>query len=220
MKRFSFYNILLFVISMLSIYAILYIGLGYLWPIGESKNAEKINMVLLNLSYSFLAGGIFYIFTSSLPHYSIKKQLRKPIEKRLRQLKYHVSAIIQAYCSKENQYDVWSMSRDELSDLVNSKNMRDTSFFGTQTGMSNAMIDFLTDTRKKILRICNETLTIYGQYLGTSEIEILEFLFNSEYFNLLDVNKTSNECSMLDSSDAKRALVDGLYDIILKVRKL
>ncbi len=51
----------LWIITGVSLYIIFCVGLGWFWTIGESENYEKINQVLLNLSYSYIAGW-FFIF--------------------------------------------------------------------------------------------------------------------------------------------------------------
>lgn len=60
-------KILLIVLTAISVYVILYVGLGIGYPIGVSDNYEQINEVLENLSYSYLAGCIFYILTVTIP---------------------------------------------------------------------------------------------------------------------------------------------------------
>ncbi len=63
-------NILLLVLVLISCWIITIVGLDLPFKITIPFNlfeAEKINGILINLSYSYLAGCIFYFFTSYLP---------------------------------------------------------------------------------------------------------------------------------------------------------
>jgi len=54
-------------ITLACIYIICYVGLGWFYPLGTSTNFERINNVLLSLSYSYMAGFCFYILVEYLP---------------------------------------------------------------------------------------------------------------------------------------------------------
>lgn len=65
MNKFS--TFILLIITGLSLYILFCVGLGWFWTIGSSTNYERINQVLLNLSYSYIAGLIFYILIEYIP---------------------------------------------------------------------------------------------------------------------------------------------------------
>lgn len=65
MNKFSIF--ILLIITGLSLYILFCVGLGWFWTIGSSTNYERINQVLLNLSYSYIAGLIFYILIEFIP---------------------------------------------------------------------------------------------------------------------------------------------------------
>ena len=69
-------------LTILCLYIITYVGLGYGWAIGCSDNWQRINAVALNLSYSYIAGLIFYLFTSTLPYYFRKTKVAKIIKEK------------------------------------------------------------------------------------------------------------------------------------------
>ena len=60
-------NIILTTVTLFCIYIICYVGLGWLWALGIDENYERINQVLLNLSYSYIAAFIFYILIEYIP---------------------------------------------------------------------------------------------------------------------------------------------------------
>lgn len=73
-------NIILILLTAISTYVIIYVGLGIGWPIGTSDNYERINKVLENLSYSYLAGCLFYLLTTEYSYWNRKQRL-KPVMK-------------------------------------------------------------------------------------------------------------------------------------------
>jgi len=54
-------------ITLICTYIICHVGLGLFLPIGTSDNSEKINDVLINLSYSYMAGFVFYMLVVYFP---------------------------------------------------------------------------------------------------------------------------------------------------------
>jgi hypothetical protein len=61
------YNWVFYLFSFSSVYCILAIGLDWFWKFGEFKNANKINTILINLSYSYIAALLFFIFNDYIP---------------------------------------------------------------------------------------------------------------------------------------------------------
>jgi hypothetical protein len=57
----------LWIITIIVVYIIAYVGLGWFCPLGTSDNFERINNVALNLSYSYMAGLCFFILVEYLP---------------------------------------------------------------------------------------------------------------------------------------------------------
>lgn len=66
-------NFFLLLVTVICLYTIFSVGLEVIGKIGKSDNYENINNVALNLSYSYIAGLIFYFFISYLPHTQTKK---------------------------------------------------------------------------------------------------------------------------------------------------
>lgn len=55
-------------IALICLYAIFQIKFDFAFWFGCSKKAEAWNEIITNLSYSYLAGFIFYLLTVTLPH--------------------------------------------------------------------------------------------------------------------------------------------------------
>lgn len=76
-------------ITLVTVYVILYVGLGLLWPLGVSANYKNINSVLLNLSYSYVSALIFFLFYELFPAKSREKKAFQICESQLSDI-YHI----------------------------------------------------------------------------------------------------------------------------------
>ena len=80
-------NACLVILSLLCLYAIVTIKLGWFWTIGVAKNYVQINEIIINLSYSYIAGIVVYLLTIVLPVYFEKKRLRPVINEKINDIK-------------------------------------------------------------------------------------------------------------------------------------
>ena len=71
-------------LAVAAIYIIMVVGLGWFWTIGTSDNYERINGVLINLSYSFLTGYLVYLFTVSYPAKRRSNRINQIVADRLK----------------------------------------------------------------------------------------------------------------------------------------
>lgn len=92
MNKFSIF--ILLAITGISLYILFCVGLGWFWTIGSSTNYERINQVLLNLSYSYIAGLIFYIFIEYIPKKIAAKKAFNIWKNQLVNIYLHMSEIV------------------------------------------------------------------------------------------------------------------------------
>ena len=82
MKRFI--NITISVITLLALIIILVIGLDIQsLKLGSFTNAQNINSILINLSYSYIAGAFFYFLVTTIPFYLRKRKINLVIKDRI-----------------------------------------------------------------------------------------------------------------------------------------
>lgn len=109
-----------------SVYAVLNIGLGCLWTIGVSDNADKINQVLLNLSYSYLAGCIFYLLVTFLPERFRKRKTQSIVSNKYELIKKQVEFSVQAFCDS----DITGVSLDTFTKKELCQKLKSRSIIG------------------------------------------------------------------------------------------
>ncbi|MBK9225086.1 MAG: hypothetical protein IPO23_11590 [Flavobacterium sp.] len=95
----KFIKLILIIISLICTYIILAVGLKIVPTIYESSNSENINNVSLNLSYSYIAGVIFYFFVTLFPYLILKNKLKPALDLKLIDLKIQITSFIRSFNS-------------------------------------------------------------------------------------------------------------------------
>lgn len=208
-------------LTALSIYVICSVGLGYAPLIGTINRASRVNDVLLNLSYSYIAGLIFYILVSYLPYVAKKKKYRKIIGLKFKEIKNQIESNIQAFENQKKEYIINNISLDQLTVLVNSKNLLDNSFYGNEIGISNPIFSLVSESRKVSLQLSKEVL-LYRDYMSEEEVALIENVRSSAFFRLLDIGTSLTPATktLIVSPQYKTEFVAELFNIIEIVRKL
>ena len=83
-------------IALACLYAILQIKLDFAFWIGNSERADAYNEILTNLSYSYLAGFIFFLLTVTLPHWKMKTKVRKALEGKANAIRSNYKACVES----------------------------------------------------------------------------------------------------------------------------
>ena len=83
-------NIYVNIIALVCLYAVFQIKFDFAYWVGNSIYAKDINDIITNLSYSYLAGYIFYSLTVTLPYVKMKSKTKKALDSK-------ISAIIVNY---------------------------------------------------------------------------------------------------------------------------
>lgn len=94
MKSFSTTYVLLAVIIILALYVIGCVGLAWLPTIGHCCNAQSVNTVLLNLSYSYIASIIFYVVIDLVPRWSNERKAFFVFNKNLSSAYMHMNKMV------------------------------------------------------------------------------------------------------------------------------
>ena len=206
--------------TIISVYIILNVGLGWFWAIGSCENANRVNQVLLNLSYSYIAGCIFYLLVTYFPEMQRKKTLRPAIKLKIEDLRKQINACIQTFEKNEDWNLIDNISKEQLTNLIMNANMYDNSYYAKTIGYTQNHLQFLHATRDNVFAIIEQILS-YKEYLSAEQLLLIEKIHDSTYFHLTKVYENTPVAMMFYSSDKyKLAMISDLYDIIIHMRKL
>jgi hypothetical protein len=180
-------KICLLVISLLSFYIIVSVGLEIIPKFFISTNEININNVALNLSYSYFAGLLFYFFISFLPQ-QIQLQKIKPILKfKTERLNSQIESYIHTLNSKINDGIIETITDAEIKNLFATKSLTNKSFYSTLTGDNSMLnVDFINLTKINIISYIDGIL-LYKEYLEFSQIVALEEIKCHKFFHLFKI---------------------------------
>ena len=83
-------------IALVCLYAILQIKLNFAFWIGNSVKADAYNEIITSLSYSYLAGFIFYLLTVTLPHKKMKGKVKVALDSKLNTIRSNYKACVES----------------------------------------------------------------------------------------------------------------------------
>ena len=179
------FNTILIIITIICLYAIGYIGLEWFVPIGSADNPERINSVLINLSYSYIAGVIFYLLTTSLPRYVFAHKMRKPLQGKAKTMLGKMDD--SAKCAFPMlTWNSLSITEDSLKNQFSSIPLCTTPSAYAITGTpSISIINHQKTQRNEIRQIAKDILE-YKEYLTPKQLELIEKIREAPYFCLLN----------------------------------
>lgn len=180
-------NILLIITSAICIYAIGQIGFGWFWTIGSSDNADQINQVFINLSYSYITGVLVYFLTIALPKYNEDRKLKPVIKEKIEDIGIMLRNMLVGFY----QYD----GSTELD--INNIEACQTLLESTDWNQANSLPIYkkgqnrLCETFKSDFEVIQEDITrlilCYNLHLSTDQIKFLEKIKSFESYHILAV---------------------------------
>ena len=146
----------------------------------DSKTIGNINTVLLNLSYSYIAGCIFYFLSVTFPRYKARKIIRKGIEIKMQSIQKTLYDILQCF-SEGTQHSTKDCSKENIRNIFSKKNWNDTDEESKLFGYDRTTIQACCLHNQYMLREIDALITTYKEYFGAEALSLLEELRNSRF---------------------------------------
>lgn len=194
----------------LACYIILSAGLQCAPTLGDCANADNINTALLNLSYSFLAGFIFFLLTSALPHYQKVHKFRPLIDQKEEHIIEKLVSCMKSVFPVEKKkgdspFNKWSVIRlFSETDLESPCHL--SHFICAAKDMS--VLDYLVAQRNSIKELIDEILN-YKEFMAAHELSILEQIRSSYFFMEIDLFIRED----LNEPNNRKTLANFLVDV-------
>ena len=209
----------LIVSTILCLYVIGCVELDIFPRLGFCQKANEINSIGLNLSYSVIAGWIFYLMTTYFPYRSLKHKLSPIVNGRIKDLCKQIEACVHTF-SIENSDVINSITKERLLDLIQAKGIYSQSCLAEQVGYKMDNLQFLVETRRNCFDII-EKLVPYMEYLTDEQVVAIEKIRDSSYFHLTKNYENSPDTQKYyNSEDFKNELSKQLYDVICLLRRV
>ncbi len=226
-------KILLCLCAVFSIGGVLF-HIGIIHPLfGYAKNYQQINEVIVNLSYSYLAGLIFYILNDGIPSYFRKKKAMSLIASKLQSLYSNLDWILavtklEANLDKENNKITLSDCSIANNVTLHVSRIAIFSYIRINSNVWNSnptrewydTIFSQAQLAQKIKEIIVTIQTsIVAKDLNNNLMSLLYQIQNSEYLTDLEINKELVEMSELKSTENHNGQ-QKLFDFIQMLLKL
>ena len=227
---------LLYICGVFSFCAILF-RLGIIPPIfGYADNYQQINEVIMNISYSYLAGLIFYLLNECLPSYYRENKAMSMIAPKLQTLYSKMDWIIavtkmEANIDKENH--TITLDDCSIANTVNLKVARIAVFAYVRINKvswcenpTKELYDTIYTQAKYARKIKEISESIQyssvANYLSNDILTLLFQIQNSDYLKDLEINEqiaeTTNLSNLIEIHGGKQKLYN-FIQLYLKLRK-
>jgi len=220
MKWFT-YSIITF-LALGSIYVICRVNLGWLWFIGYSERANNINKVLENLSYSYLAGCIFYVLTSTVPTMLRTRKIRPLIHEYISNIYGKLNECKKSVLTT-SEYNTRIPGDDEFVSRLKSTSLYSPCALScVYNGIGIG--PYMKRMKIEILKEIDDVLK-YKEYMTDEEVVVISNLKNSTFLNLLKTVSDTNICASqvitaLDNENIRTNIATSLIDDLRKVEGL
>lgn len=184
-------EIVLFITSFISIYTILIIGLQIPFLIPSPFNSiitSNLNNIMINLSYSYIAGVFFYLLTVYLPINKRKKEAIPGMKIIIDEIDRIVFEIFMEF-SREQKYDIKSIYTDPClcKNILTSKNWNDSSPFLLDTyKVKITYLKYLHSKHKEIVIAIDKLMMYYKEFLTGDQLSLCEKIRGSMLISQLD----------------------------------
>ena len=180
-------NITLLLLSVICLYAIGQIGFGWFWTIGSSDNADQINQVFINLSYSYITGALVYFLTIALPKYIEDSKLQPVINTKIENIGVMLHNMLVGFYQENDSLDLDIKNITACQALLESADWNQPNSLPIYKKGQNK----LCETFKSDFEVIQEDITrfilCYKSHLSTEQIKLLEEIQSAEFYQILSV---------------------------------
>ncbi len=179
-------NACLVILSLLCLYAIVTIKLGWFWTIGVAKNYVQINEIIINLSYSYIAGIVVYLLTIVLPVYFEKKRLRPVINEKINDIGTMLANMMAGFPA------VGAINNPNISDIEGCEKLLKSANWNTNNllpiyGGNNKLCQTFYFDFESIQTEIGNFISCYKPQLTTPQLLYLEEIRNAGFMSSLSV---------------------------------
>ena len=198
-------------IALVSLYAIIQIKFELFFWVRYSDNAEPINDLILNLSYSYIAACLFYILTVKLPYWDMKEKCKSALKKKVRLIESNYKACAESVLPfPKNLPD--DVSKEDLVSFFKA-----VSYFELCRlqiiGYKISVINYISIKHKENIYLAKDLLE-YKAWLNSDTIVEIEKIRNSDLSAIINsLNAPTLKDDMAKDENCRKMLAEAVYDI-------
>ena len=207
-------------IALVCLYAIFQIKFDFAFWIGYSEKAEAWNEIVTNLSYSYLAGFIFFLLTVTLPHIKMKGKVKVALESKINTIRTNYKACVESVYSPLKAMPV-GITKEEAVENFKAVSFYQKCKMGYFQDKDISVVDYIHLKHNENVKRAAELLE-YKLWLTSDSIAKIEEIRNSNLPNvIISLTQTIGK-EKLDNEDGRKMLAEQVYDMwtLTKTTKL
>lgn len=207
---FKLSNYLVGLLALVCLYAIFQIKFDFAFWICSSERACDYNEILMNLSYSYLAGYLFFLLTVTLPHLKMRAKVKKALEGKVNQIATNYWACIESVVPfpkgltrNQTKEDVVMMFK-EASSLQLCRL--------SSVGINVSVAEYIKAKHKENKELATELLE-YKSWLSSETIAQIEKIRNANLMSVVISMTNPVLQESLDNEGSRGVLASEVYDM-------
>ena len=198
-------------IALICLYAIFQIKFNFAFWMGYSEKADAWNEIITNLSYSYLAGFIFYLLTVTLPHKKMKGKVKVALDSKLYMIRSNYKACVESvyHPLKAMPLDI---TKDEAVADFKAVSFYQKCKMGYFQDKDISVVDYIRlKHQENVIRAAE--LLEYKPWLSSETVAQIEEIRNSNLPAVIISLTQSIGKDQLDNEDGRGMLAGEVYDL-------
>lgn len=183
----------------------------------ENDNADAINEVLVNLSYSYIAGFVFFLFTVAFPNELKKQKMRNAISNKMSTISTKYKACLSSVVPLLERAS-FVYNEDNIKSQFEKTSLHSKSAL-SEVGQNYTVIHYIIAQHASCLQLIEQLLE-YKDLLDSATLATIEDLRNPSFQGTLQVFTLQNDKVTLDRPDQRVLLAHEIFTQYEKSKKL
>ena len=181
------------------------------------ERCDNLNQLYINLSYSFLAGFVFYLLTIYFPQKRERKRLKPVIKQKVLEIRKELRNVLLEFSRKTDIQNF--MEIENARNVLMSKNWTDyIPTFQLLYKANISYIAYIKETGILLKKNINDFIQSYQRYMTAEQICLLEELSNMQIFSI--AHQFSQMTISLEDPNGKNSLIDMFIDAMNKMSEI
>lgn len=201
--------------AIIAIYCILQVKFDFAFYLGSAENADKINDVVVNLSYSYLAGYVFYLLTVKLPYVGARRKIEKPLKSKLSLVLKKCTSCLESTYPQALHGKIMFEEESFVEDFKKVSYFQECSIIG----MKIPVIAYIKAAHEENRKTITEILE-YKSWLPTDKIAMLEQIRSSDLPMIITALYLPDFKDLLDNPTSRETLARCIYKLYVLASKI
>lgn len=197
-------------LALVCVYAIFQIKFDFAFWIGYSNKAEAWNEIITNLSYSYLAGFIFFLLTVTLPHVKMRAKVMKALEEKVSQIATNYWACIESVVPFPKGLTRNQTKEDVVMMFKKASSLQLCRL--SSVGINVSVAEYIKAKHKENKELATELLE-YKSWLSSETIAQIERIRNANLMSVVISMTNPVLQESLDNEGSRGVLASEVYDM-------